>query len=598
MKKRYLLMLLAVTWIVAACSTLSNGGKVAPAAKDNTLAAYHAEMSGCQSCHADGDKVHVTDSETYENSQCVECHGSYDQLANADLEFDPHTSHLGNINCTTCHKGHETPQLFCNNCHSFEVDAMPFADAPQKEAWDKDWDQDAIQKAIAAGPAETTDVIVVGAGSTGFDAALTAKRKGAKVILFEKAPFTGGNSMLAAGGINAVGTPQQAKKGIKDKVDWYVEDTMKGGRYKNDEKLVRIMAEESADAVKWLEAQGVNLDGLKRSGGARVERTHAPANGASAGPLIIQTLRKVAKKENLDTRLNSRVEKLVLNDNREVVGVVVHGKHSGYYMVSAKAVVLATGGYGMNKEMIAFYRPTFAGMTSSNNITATGDGIKMAAEIGASMTDIDWVQAHPTIGKDSRILISETVRGVGAIMVNTDGKRFVNELTTRDRASDAILKQKDRYAWLVFDEQLIAKKKMVRGYEHLGMLKKSATVEGLAKITGMRALPETVKAYNGYQASGKDKDFGRSDMPLNLTKPPYYAVRVAPGIHHTMGGVAVSTESEVLDLQSWPIPGLYAAGEVTGGVHGYNRLGGNAIADTVVFGRRAGAHAADYALKK
>ncbi|WP_029910332.1 flavocytochrome c [Pelobacter seleniigenes] len=597
MKKRYLFILVTVL-AVTACSSFRSGPKTEPAAEITTMAAFHAEMSGCQTCHADGSKVTVSDSENHENEQCVSCHGGYEKMANAALEFDPHTSHLGDINCTTCHKGHDAPQFYCNNCHSFNIEAMPFADVPKKAAWDRDWNQEAIQKAIAAGPVEKTDVVVVGAGSTGFNAALTAERKGAKIILFEKAPFTGGNSMLAAGGINAVGTPQQAKKGIKDSVDWFVEDTMKGGRYKNDEKLVRIMAEESADAVKWLESLGVNLDGLKRSGGARVQRTHAPANGASAGPQIIQTLRKVAKREHLDTRLNSRVEKLVLNDNREVVGVVVHGKHSGYYMVAADAVVLATGGYGMNKEMIAWYRPTFAKMTSSNNITATGDGIIMAKEIGASMTDIDWVQAHPTVGKDSRILISETVRGVGAIMVNTDGKRFVNELTTRDRASDAILKQKEGYAWLVFDEQLIAKKKMVRGYEHLGMLKKADTVEGLAKMTGMSALPETIKAYNAYQSTGKDLAFGRSDMPLNLTKPPFYAVRVAPGIHHTMGGVAIDPDSEVLDLQSWPIPGLYAAGEVTGGVHGFNRLGGNAIADTVVFGRRAGAHAAEYALKK
>ena len=597
MKKRYLLILFTVL-AVTACSSFRNAPKTEPAAEITTMAAFHAEMSGCQTCHADGSKVTVSDSENHENEQCVSCHGGYEKMANAALEFDPHTSHLGDINCTTCHKGHDAPQFYCNNCHSFNIEPMPFADVPKKAAWDRDWNQEAIQKAIAAGPVEKTDVVVVGAGSTGFNAALTAERKGVKVILFEKAPFTGGNSMLAAGGINAVGTPQQAKKGIKDSVDWFVEDTMKGGRYKNDEKLVRIMAEESADAVKWLESLGVNLDGLKRSGGARVQRTHAPANGASAGPQIIQTLRKVAKREHLDTRLNSRVEKLVLNDNREVVGVIVHGKHSGYYMVAADAVVLATGGYGMNKEMIAWYRPTFAKMTSSNNITATGDGITLAKEIGASMTDIDWVQAHPTVGKDSRILISETVRGVGAILVNTDGKRFVNELTTRDRASDAILKQKEGYAWLVFDEQLIAKKKMVRGYEHLGMLKKADTVEGLAKMTGMSALPETIKAYNAYQSTGKDLAFGRSDMPLNLTKPPFYAVRVAPGIHHTMGGVAIDTDSEVLDLQSWPIPGLYAAGEVTGGVHGFNRLGGNAIADTVVFGRRAGAHAAEYALKK
>ena len=230
----------------------------------------------------------------------------------------------------------------------------------------------------------------------------------------------------------------------------------------------------------------------------------------------------------------------------------------------------------------------------------TGDGLRMALEAGASMTDIDWIQAHPTVGKGSRILISETVRGVGAVMVNETGARFVNELTTRDRASDAILKQPGRHAWLVFDVDLYAKAKMVRGYDHLGMLKKADTIEGLAEAAGMdpKVLEKTLADYNAYRAKGHDDAFGRPDMPLAVAKAPFYAVEVAPGIHHTMGGVAVTTESEVLDIQSRPMPGLYAAGEVTGGVHGFNRLGGNAVADTVVFGRRAGEHAAKYALEQ
>lgn len=577
---------------VMAVMLLTSGVAIA---KDQDLASFHADMDSCQSCHSK--PIKVSDSETHENQQCRSCHGSYEELANEKLQFDPHVSHLGDINCTSCHSGHSKPQLTCNNCHNFEID-MPFADAKEKKKWDTDWNQDKIQKAIDKGPVETLDVIIVGGGSAGFNAAISAKMHGAKVVLFEKAPYTGGNSMLAAGGINAVGTPQQKKKGIEDKIEWFAEDAMKGGRNQNDPKLVHILAEESADAVKWLESLGANMDDLKRSGGARVERTHRPSGGASVGPHIIDTLRKAAIARDIDVRVNSRVEKIVLNDDKSVAGVVVHGRHSGYNMIAADSIVLATGGYGMNKEMIAYYRPTFSDMTSSNNVTATGDGIKLAKEIGASMTDIDWVQAHPTIGKDSRILISETVRGVGAIMVNTDGKRFINELTTRDRASDAILKQKDKYAWLVFDEQLVSKKKMVRGYEHLGMLSKANTIEELAKITGMSQLPQTVSAYNGYQKNGKDEAFGREDMPLNLSKAPFYAVKVAPGIHHTMGGVAVDTDSNVLDLQSWKIPGLFAAGEVTGGVHGYNRLGGNAIADTVVFGRRAGEHAAKHALTK
>ncbi|MCL1146150.1 flavocytochrome c [Shewanella sp. 10N.261.52.F9] len=583
---------------IMAVLLLTSGAAVA---KSNDLAGFHADMAGCDSCHVSAKlkdiKKGLTDSQTHENAQCKSCHGSYEDLANDKLAFDPHTSHLGDINCTSCHTAHAKPQLTCNNCHNFEMD-MPFADSKAKKKWDGSWDQAKIQKAIDKGPVETVDVIIVGGGSAGFNAAISAKEAGAKVVLFEKAAYTGGNSMLAAGGINAVGTPQQKAKGIEDTVEWYAEDAMKGGRYQNDPKLVKILAEESAGAVAWLESLGANMNDLKRSGGARVERTHRPSGGASVGPHIIDTLRKAADKRDIPVRVNSRVEKIVLNDDQSIAGVVVHGRHSGYNMIAADSVVLATGGYGMNKEMVSYYRPTMKDMTSSNNVTATGDGILLAKEIGASMTDIDWVQAHPTIGKDSRILISETVRGVGAIMVNTDGERFINELTTRDRASDAILKQKDQYAWLVFDEQLVEKKKMVRGYEHLGMLSKANTIAELAKITGMSQLEVTATEYNKYQASGKDTAFSREDMPLDLSKPPFYAVKVAPGIHHTMGGVAVDTETNVLNLQSWKMPGLFAAGEVTGGVHGYNRLGGNAIADTVVFGRKAGENAAKHALAK
>lgn len=344
---------------------------------------------------------------------------------------------------------------------------------------------------------------------------------------------------------------------------------------------------------------GADMSDVKRSGGAAVARTHRPHGGMSVGPHIVDVLRAQAAKDGVAPRVNSRAVQLLLDKDYKIAGAIVQGKHSGYYKVAAKAVVLATGGYGQNKDMIAFYRPTFRNMTSSNNVTSSGDGIRMALNIGASMTDIDWVQAHPTVGLDSRILISETVRGVGAVMVNVKGARFVNELTTRDRASDAILHQPEKRAWLVFDENLYQAAKMVRGYDHLGMLKKADTIEELAKICGMdpKTLKATADSYNKYRKNKKDEAFGRPDMPLGLEKAPFYAVAVAPGIHHTMGGVAITPESEVLDIQSRPIPGLYAAGEVTGGVHGFNRLGGNAVADTVVFGRRSGEHAAAYALR-
>lgn len=568
------------------------------------LASLHSKMGGCQVCHGTNAVVaaNVPDDEIELNKKCTTCHGDFKKLANKSLKYDPHNSHLSDrsaINCTVCHSVHSKPKLICNDCHTFDM-KMPAADAPEAAKWDATIDEKAVAAAIAAPARETIDVLVIGAGSAGLNATIAAKRAGAKVLLIEKHSYAGGNSMLAAGGYNACNTPEQAKKGIKDSVQSYVADTMKGGRGKNDPKLVQILAEQSAAGVKWLEDMGADMSDVKRSGGAAVARTHRPHGGMSVGPHIVDVLRAQAEKDGVAPRVNSRAVQLLLDKDYKVSGAIVHGKHSGYYKVDAKAIVLATGGYGQNKAMIAFYRPTFKNMTSSNNITSTGDGITMALNVGASMTDIDWVQAHPTVGLDSRILISETVRGVGAVMVNVKGARFVNELTTRDRASDAILHQPEKRAWLVFDQNLYQAAKMVRGYDHLGMLKKADTIEELAKICGMdvKTLKATAESYNKYRKNGKDEAFGRPDMPLGLEKAPFYAVAVAPGIHHTMGGVAITPESEVLDIQSRPIPGLYAAGEVTGGVHGFNRLGGNAVADTVVFGRRSGEHAASYALKK
>ncbi|MGL4893574.1 MAG: flavocytochrome c [Shewanella sp.] len=448
-----------LTNISAALAVCFFGASVAHAASN--LADFHKDAGlDCQSCHA-AEKIKdikntLTDSETHENNMCVECHGSYKDLKSdkAETYIDPHNSHLHNVNCTSCHTAHQKPELTCNRCHNFNID-MPFADSKAKKPWDGAWEQDKIKAAIVKGPVESVDVIVVGGGSAGYNAALAAKLAGASVILLEKNEYTGGNSMLAAGGYNASETKQQKEKGVPDTKELFIKDAMKGGRGQNDIELVTVLAEQSAAGIEWLESLGANMNDLKFSGGQTEMRTHRPAGGYSVGPHIIDTLDKAAKKHGVDLRVNSRVEKIVLNEDQSIAGVVVHGKHSGYRMIAANSVVLSTGGYGMNKDMVSYYRPTMAGMTSSNNITATGDGIVLAKEVGASMTDIDWVQAHPTIGKDSRILISETVRGVGAIMVNIHGERFVSEMTTRDRASDAVLKQPEQYAWLVFDQQLV-----------------------------------------------------------------------------------------------------------------------------------------------
>ena len=226
------------------------------AAAGQTLADFHSKMGGCASCHGTNavTAASVPDDERALNAQCQTCHGSYKDIRKTGTEIDPHHSHLGDINCTSCHTAHARPKLVCNDCHTFP-NKMPFADAP--EATPKAApDEAAIEAAMKAEPRESYDVVVIGAGSAGFNAAIAARRAGASVLLLEKHSFSGGNSMLAAGGYNAVGTKQQKAKGINDTVEAYVEDTLKGGRGKNDRALVEILAKESAAGVEWLEGMG------------------------------------------------------------------------------------------------------------------------------------------------------------------------------------------------------------------------------------------------------------------------------------------------------------------------------------------------------
>lgn len=215
--------------------------------------------------------------------------------------------------------------------------------------------------------------------------------------------------------------------------------------------------------------------------------------------------------------------------------------------------------------------------------------------MGAATVDMDQIQAHPTATADG-VLISESVRGDGAILVNAEGKRFTNELLTRDVVSAAELKQPGKFAWIIWDDAVRAKAKLIDGYIKSGLTVTGKDVKELAKAINVPvdALESTLKQYAEEQKAGKDTQFGRPDMPLPLEKAPYWAVKVSPAVHHTMGGLKINTKAEVLDKNGKAIPGLFAAGEVTGGVHGGNRLGGNAQADIVTFGRIAGQSAAAY----
>ena len=221
----------------------------------------------------------------------------------------------------------------------------------------------------------------------------------------------------------------------------------------------------------------------------------------------------------------------------------------------------------------------------------------MAEAVGASLTDIEQIQIHPTVHQATSIMITEGLRGDGAILVNKEGKRFVNEMETRANVSAAELKQTDGCAYILFDQALRERVKAVEGYVKNGILIEGATIEELAKNINVdpAVLKETIDKWNKVIADKNDPEFGRATgLEYDISKGPFYVSLIAPGVHHTMGGVTINTNTEVISTSGNVIPGLYAAGEVTGGIHGNNRLGGNAVADIIIFGRQAGQSAAAF----
>lgn len=441
----------------------------------------------------------------------------------------------------------------------------------------------------------TTDVVVVGGGGAGLSAAIAAREKGAEVVLVEKMLMLGGNTNYATAGINAANTKLQKKLGIEDNAELFYKDTMKGGKNVNNPELVKKLTADSANIIDWLTERGADLSEVVFTGGQSAKRTHRPTGGQAVGPVIVDALAETAEKDGIDVRTESEVTKLIKTGDK-VTGVEV--KHKGEtYNITAKAVVMATGGFGANAKMVAEYKPSLEGFGSTNSPAITGDGIKMVKAVGGDLVDMTEIQTHPTVVYKKTAMITEAVRGEGAILINREGKRFVSELETRDVVSKAELEQTGKSAFLVFDQEVREKLGAINGYVRKGFTVEGATVEELAGKIGVDAkgLVETMAKYNGYVKAGEDKDFGKTALPRELVKAPFYAIEVSPAVHHTMGGVRINTNAEVLTADGKVIPGLFAAGEITGGVHGANRIGGNAVTDITVYGKTAGENAADFA---
>lgn len=464
----------------------------------------------------------------------------------------------------------------------------------------------AIRSALGQGDSGKTiykdgscDVVIVGAGGAGLTAAVQAASGGdLRVIVLEKQGILGGNTNYSTGGINAAGTQAQQELGIQDSSDLFYDDTMRGGKQKNIPALVRSLVDHAAATLAWLSSLGADLTDVGLMGGSSVRRTHRPKGGTAIGPHLMKVLKEASSKSNIEIRTSNKVIGLV-SDAGVVRGVKVENADGSTYRLQAKAVVIATGGFGANLDMVTRYQPSLSGFATLNHPGATGDAFSWLDDVGGSTIHMKYIQIHPTAEAENHILITEAVRGNGAILVNRAGNRFVNEMETRDVVSAAILKQENADAYLVFDQSVRSSLSSIETYANQHLLTEGTDLETLASKAGLpaSAFCATMARYAAFQKSGIDEDFGRSSTQMTspLQTPPFYAIRVKPAIHHTMGGIRVDADLHVLRTDGTPVPGLFAAGEVTGGVHGANRLGGNGVADIVVNGKIAGQNAAEYA---
>ena len=451
--------------------------------------------------------------------------------------------------------------------------------------------------------AYTADVIVIGAGGAGLSAAITAAENGASVILVEKMSNVGGNTLISGGEMAAPGSWMQEKEGIADDVETFYNDVLKGGDNEGDPALIRVLAENALNGALWLRDE-INVtfeDYMLFFGGHSIKRSLVPLN--ASGVELIQKLNAKAEAMGVTIHKNTRATKLVMTDGK-VTTVVADFDGQEITYTANKGVILTTGGFGSNIEMRKQYNPKMdEKILSTNSVGSTGDGVVMAQELGAQVVDMQYIQTYPTCDVETgALLYVGDVRLEGrSILVNLEGKRFVEELERRDVISFAVTEQTGGVSYMFWDEASMQASGVAASHQQeyddlirRGKLVKADTMEEACAHFGINAeeLKATVEHYNQYAADGKDLEFNKRGTLTAFGEGPYYIMVSTPAIHHCMGGLKINTSAQVMDTEGNVIPGLYAAGEVTGDIHGTNRLGSDAIADIIVYGRIAGENAA------
>ncbi|TQB75472.1 hypothetical protein MPDQ_002765 [Monascus purpureus] len=462
-------------------------------------------------------------------------------------------------------------------------------------------------------------VIVVGGGLSGLSAAHTVYLNGGNVLVLDKQNFFGGNSTKATSGINGALTRTQVDLGIQDSVKTFYDDTLKSARDKARPELIKVLTYKSAAAVEWLQdVFNLDLTLVSRLGGHSQPRTHrghdAKFPGMAITYALMQRLEELAETEPHRVQIIKKARVTAVNKTGNVATGVTY-ELNGESHTADGVVVLATGGYAADftdNSLLKQHRPDTWNLSSTNGTHATGDGQKMLMAIGANGIDMDKVQVHPTGLVDPKdptakfkFLAAEALRGEGGLLLNSDGQRFSDELGHRDYVSGQMWKEKEKGKWPI---RLVLNSKAskvldfhTRHYSGRGLMKKMTGKELAKEIgCGEAALKKTFDEYNAI-AEGKIKDpWGKKffhNMPFSIDDE-FHVSLMEPVLHFTMGGIEINDRAQVLNSEHKPFDGLYACGELAGGVHGANRLGGSSLLGCVVYGRVAGDSASQYLFQK
>ena len=449
---------------------------------------------------------------------------------------------------------------------------------------------------------ETYDVVVVGSGGAGMAAAVKAADQGAKVVVLERLGFPGGNTQLAQGQINAADPVRQPKQGIKDSPELHAKQTLEAGDYRGDPERVRVLCENAYGAITWLESLGMEFqDTVFQMFGGLYPRAHSPKMVKGQG--YIKVLLKALDERKVPILKNVRVTDIIRDtpESGDVRGVRVETKEGIRYIRARQGVVLAAGGFSANQYLRELHDPRVAGLGTDNLPNKTAGDVMMAAvRVGGYLVGMDFIQSTPGAPAGKKMKIILNTRVAESIYVDKRGNRIVDEGTRRDVIRDAVLGTPERYAYTVVDNDTYQKynaavHKSVEEGIKINEAWTAPTLKELAVKMGVdpEGLEKGVARYNSFVAKGKDEDFGKA--PRNLAKKiehgPFWACYTGMTVHHTMGGLSCNTKAQVLDWQGNVVPRLYAAGEITGGIHGTNRVGGNALLDCFVYGQIAGTNA-------